>query len=130
MNGKMSFNIENNIEVIQSIELIYENMTISKIEILANISLRVDELICSPDGKQLIFSTEPKSLNQEQMTDYELYSLDLTKPSPLIPLRLTNNLAIEENLKWSTDMVCSFLQLLVRDQLKVTMKIVKVDFIV
>jgi dipeptidyl aminopeptidase/acylaminoacyl peptidase len=39
----------------------------------------------------------------ERITDYELYSLDLTNHSPLIPLRLTNNTAIEQNLKWSTD---------------------------
>jgi Tol biopolymer transport system component len=80
-----------------------ENMAISKIELLANISLRVVKLICSPDGNQLVFSTELPSLKREQVADYELYSLDLTKHSPLIPLRLTNNLAIERNLKWSLD---------------------------
>ena len=36
---------------------INENMTVVKIETLTNISLRVAELICSPDGKQLVFST-------------------------------------------------------------------------
>jgi dipeptidyl aminopeptidase/acylaminoacyl peptidase len=80
-----------------------ENMTISKIEPLTNISMRVVELICSPDGKQLIFSSQPKSLNMELIADYELYSLDLTNQSPLIPLKLTNNSAVERNLKWSTD---------------------------
>jgi dipeptidyl aminopeptidase/acylaminoacyl peptidase len=80
-----------------------ENMTLSKIEPLVNISFRVAELICSPDGKQLVFSTEPKSLIMQQMSDYELYSLDLTNDAPLIPRRLTNNTAIEENLKWSAD---------------------------
>jgi dipeptidyl aminopeptidase/acylaminoacyl peptidase len=80
-----------------------ENMIISKIEPLTNLSLPVVELICSSDGNQLIFSTQAKSLNRERITDYELYSLDLTGHSPLIPLRLTNNLAIERNLKWSID---------------------------
>jgi dipeptidyl aminopeptidase/acylaminoacyl peptidase len=80
-----------------------ENMTVSKIEPLVNISLRVVELMCSPDGKQLVFSTQPKSLIMQTMTDYELYSLDLTNHSSLIPRRLTNNTAIEANLKWSTD---------------------------
>lgn len=82
---------------------INENMTISKIEQLANISLPVYNLICSPDGKQLVFSTQSLSLNQEQMTDYELYSLNLIQQLPLVPLRLTNNLAIEGNLQWSKD---------------------------
>ncbi|CAF4835121.1 unnamed protein product [Rotaria sp. Silwood1] len=86
-----------------------ENMTITKIELLTNISLRVAELICSPDGKQLVFSTLPKSLNMEQITDYELYSLDLTNPLPLTPIRLTNNLAVEANLKWSTDDLLFFI---------------------
>ena len=80
-----------------------ENMTISRIELLTNISLSVVELICSPDGKQLVFSTEPTSLNMERITDYELYSLDLMNLSSLIPLKLTNNLAAEGNLKWSID---------------------------
>ena len=78
-----------------------QNTTISNIETLTNISLRVSELICSSDGKHLIFSTKPPSFNQEFITDYELYSLDLTKQTPIIPRRLTNNSAVEANLKWS-----------------------------
>ncbi|UJR20189.1 hypothetical protein I4U23_023321 [Adineta vaga] len=39
----------------------------------------------------------------EFISDYELYSLDLTKPLPLIPVRLTNNSAVERNLKWAND---------------------------
>lgn len=77
-----------------------ENMTLTKIEFLTNISLRVVEMVCSPDGKRLIYSTQPSSLIMEQMTDYELYSLDLTRQAPITPLRLTNNQAIEANLKW------------------------------
>jgi hypothetical protein len=80
-----------------------ENMIISKIEPLTDISLPVVELICSSDGTQLIFSTQAKSLNRERITDYELYSLDLTNHSSLIPTRLTNNFAIEKNLKCSID---------------------------
>ena len=80
-----------------------ENMAVSHIELLVNISLRVVEIVCSPDGKQLVFSTQPPSLMMEQMVDYELYSLDLTKTSPLVPVRLTYNLAIEADLKWAVD---------------------------
>ncbi|CAF2800635.1 unnamed protein product [Rotaria sp. Silwood2] len=76
-----------------------ENMTITKIELLANISFRVAELICSPDGKKLLFSTRSKSLNMERITDYELYFLDLTNNLPLPPLRLTNNAVVEINLQ-------------------------------
>ncbi|CAF1409433.1 unnamed protein product [Adineta ricciae] len=80
-----------------------ENMTIVKIEPLVNISYSVHEMICSPDGRQLVYSTEPASSQMENMADNELYSLDLSKPSPLIPVRLTNNSAVERNLKWSAD---------------------------
>jgi dipeptidyl aminopeptidase/acylaminoacyl peptidase len=48
-------------------------------------------------------------LNQEWIADYELYSLDLTKQSPLTPLKLTNNSAVEENLKWSSDNLLFFI---------------------
>ena len=80
---------------------ISQNLAISNIEILTNISLRVSQLICSSDGNYLIFSTKSLSPNQEFMTDYELYSLDLIQQTPIIPRRLTNNSAIEANLKWS-----------------------------
>ncbi|CAF1641722.1 unnamed protein product, partial [Adineta ricciae] len=80
-----------------------ENMTIVKIEPLVNISYSVHEMICSSDGRQLIYSTEPASSQMENIVDNELYSLDLTKPSPLIPVRLTNNTAVEKNLKWSAN---------------------------
>ena len=79
------------------------NMTISNIQILTNISLRVNELISSLDGNQLIFSTQPPSLNQEQIIDYELFSLELNQSPPLIPIRLTNNSAVETNLKYSAN---------------------------
>ncbi|CAF0825329.1 unnamed protein product [Adineta steineri] len=80
-----------------------ENMTLTRIVPLVNISYSVNELICSPDGKQLIYSTKPASSNLERIHDYELFLLDLTNPSLSNPLKLTNNSAIEENLKWSTD---------------------------
>ncbi|CAF4938391.1 unnamed protein product [Rotaria sp. Silwood1] len=34
------------------------------------------------------------------MGDFEIYKLDLTSCSPLMPIKLTNNLAIEDDLNW------------------------------
>ncbi|CAF4938537.1 unnamed protein product [Rotaria sp. Silwood1] len=77
-----------------------EDINQFQIEILANISLRVVELICSSDGKRLVYSTESTLQHIESMDDYEIYSIDLTDRSSTIPRRLTNNQAIERNLKW------------------------------
>ncbi|CAF3839108.1 unnamed protein product [Rotaria sp. Silwood1] len=78
----------------------FEDLTQPRIEIVTNISLRVVELICSSDGKRLVFSTESRSRQIESMEDYELYSLDLINHSPFTSIRLTNNQAIERNLKY------------------------------
>ncbi|CAF4042669.1 unnamed protein product, partial [Rotaria sordida] len=77
-----------------------EDINQFQIEILTNISLRVAELICSFDGKHLVFSTESTSQQMESMDDYEIYAMDLTDRSSTVPRRLTNNQAIERNLKW------------------------------
>ncbi|CAF4329403.1 unnamed protein product [Rotaria sp. Silwood2] len=79
------------------------NMTAYNIEIVANISLRVEKMICSSDGRQLIFSTVPRSDRMESMDDYEIYSIDLTNYSFSVPLRLTYNQAYETDLEWSSD---------------------------
>ena len=74
-----------------------------QIDIVANISLSVSELICSPDGKYLVYSTESRNGQIESMGDYEIYSLLLTSPSTTVPSRLTNNQAIERKLAWFKD---------------------------
>lgn len=71
-----------------------------QIEAITNISLRVTELICSPDGKFLVFSTESRSQEIESLIDYEIYLLDVSNNSSSIPIQLTFNQVIEEDLKW------------------------------
>ncbi|CAF4182956.1 unnamed protein product [Rotaria magnacalcarata] len=77
-----------------------EDINRFQIEILANISLRVVELVCSFDGRRLVFSTESTLQHIESMDDYDVYSIDLTDHSSIVPRRLTNNQRIERNLKW------------------------------
>ncbi|CAF2963396.1 unnamed protein product, partial [Rotaria sp. Silwood2] len=77
-----------------------EDITAYKIETLINISLRVAELICSPDGRRLLFSTSSKLGDLESMEDFEIYALDLMNRSQTVPIRLTNNQAYEEELTW------------------------------
>ena len=75
--------------------------------IVTNISLRgVAELLCSPDGNHLVFSFEANSQRIEQMDEYELYVLDLRRPSAArSPTRLTNNRTIERTLKWLNESI-------------------------
>ena len=80
-----------------------EDITQFRIEPLTNISVRVAQLICSPDGKHLVFSTESRSQEIESIDDFELYSYDLSNHSSSAPVRLTNNQAIEQNLQWMND---------------------------
>lgn len=71
---------------------------------IANVSLRISEMICSSDGNRLIFSTESKSGRLEKLDDYELFSLDLNDSSAR-PRRLTTNRAIERHLRWCNESV-------------------------
>ncbi|CAF4231925.1 unnamed protein product, partial [Adineta steineri] len=70
-----------------------------QIEPVINISLRVLELICAPDGKHLVFSTGAPSQQTESMDDYEIFSYDLTSSSPPKPVLLMKNHVSEQNLK-------------------------------
>ena len=68
-----------------------------KINSVTNISLRVAELLCSPDGRYIVFSSEANSQRIERIDEYEIYAFDLQQTNAI---RLTNNQAIERNLKW------------------------------
>lgn len=81
----------------------FENTAETQINVVMNISLGVAELICSPDGKYLVYSTESRSGQIESMDDFEIYSLNLANPYPSVPFRLTNNQAIERKLTWFKD---------------------------
>jgi len=81
-----------------------DNFKISKQIQLIDIDQRVDQLTCSLDGSQLVFSVKPSIRIRERITDYELYSLNLNSTELEFSLtKLTNNKAIEKNLKWSFD---------------------------
>jgi len=82
---------------------------------IATSPLRVDELVGSPDGAKLAFMAIPINKREEKYQDYEIYSVDLARvaraPSPANPAsdqfpqvrRITNNQAVEHDLRWAND---------------------------
>ena len=73
-------------------------------QVVASSPLRVTELVASPDGRRLAFASNSISQREEKINDYEIYVVDLTKPSPSqTPRQLTHNQAEEQNLRWSKD---------------------------
>ncbi len=77
-------------------------------------ALRVEDLINSPDGGKLAFTTNSISQRQEKNEDVEIYVVDVARASqpasaegaakaPVAPRRVTNNQALEEKLHWSAD---------------------------
>jgi acylaminoacyl-peptidase len=78
---------------------------------LASTPWRVQEMVVSPDGQRLAFSTESVSERQERISEFEVYSVALAKASPDSPPRqLTHNEAMEQNLRWSPDSQHVFFQ--------------------
>ena len=78
----------------------FESMPPFRIDLVTNISLHVAELICSPDDKYLVYSTESRNGQIESIEDFEIYSFNLRNRSSS---RLTNNQAIERKLTWFKD---------------------------
>jgi len=81
---------------------------------VAGISLRVDQLVTSPDGQKLAFLTNAVSQRQEKAEDVEIYTVDVNVARALLPAnagsetklaprRITNNQAVEGRLHWATD---------------------------
>jgi dipeptidyl aminopeptidase/acylaminoacyl peptidase len=82
---------------------------------IATSPLRVDDLVTSPDGSKLAFTTNSINQRQEKAEDVEIYAIDLAgmarAPSPATaasatnsqPRQLTHNQAIEGNLRWAND---------------------------
>ncbi len=78
---------------------------------IATISLRVDDLITSPDGTKLAFVSNAINQRQEKYEDVEIYEVDVARaPSPASsenkatePRRLTKNQAVEGHLHWASD---------------------------
>ncbi len=61
---------------------------------------KVDELVASPDGSSIAFTTDSTSGRVEGVSDYEIY---LASANGGQARRLTNNEAVESHLRWSPD---------------------------
>ncbi len=79
---------------------------------IATSPLRVDDLVTSPDGSKLAFTTNSINQRQEKAEDVEIYTVDVARaPSPATaasatnsqPRQLTHNQAVEGNLRWAND---------------------------
>ena len=88
---------------------------------IATTPLRVDDLVASPDGRKLAFTSNAINRRQEKYEDVEIYTLDLTNvdltnvaraPSPAgdnanadltQPRRITHNQAQETRPHWAND---------------------------
>ena len=65
---------------------------------------RVKSMAVSPDGTQVAYATDSVSERFESLTDVEIYVADTTKPAASNTARqLTNNQALEDNVRWSPD---------------------------
>jgi len=81
--------------------------------ILATSSLRVENIITSPDGTKLAFLTNAISQRQEKNEDVEIYEVDVEQPpsaatagsesKPPAPRQLTHNQAVETHPHWASD---------------------------
>jgi dipeptidyl aminopeptidase/acylaminoacyl peptidase len=70
--------------------------------------LRVDQLVTSPDGKNLAFLTSSINERQERYADFEIYTVELASaPSPpetpLAARQVTNNEGQEQHIGWAND---------------------------
>ena len=89
---------------------------------LTTLPLRVENLVTSPDGAHLAFTTSSPNQREEKLQDFEIFTLDLPQPrvgepsvvagdSPaklpsqpiLQPHQLTHNQAQEQSLHWASD---------------------------
>jgi dipeptidyl aminopeptidase/acylaminoacyl peptidase len=82
---------------------------------IAHTALRVDQLSIARDGKRLAFLTSSVSERQEKVEDIELFLLNLkndsaTNQAGVVPIRLTQNEAVELNLEWAPDNLHLFFQ--------------------
>ena len=71
---------------------------------LANTPWRVQGMDISPDGRQIAFVTESVSERDEKIGEFEIYSVDLANAAPsLPPHRVTQNEAVEQDIRWAAD---------------------------
>ena len=71
---------------------------------VASTQWRVDQMVASPNGSTLAFVTTSISQRQEKVEEYEIFAVDLTNASAQQKARqVTNNHAVEGDLRWSPD---------------------------
>ena len=71
---------------------------------IASMSLRVDDLVTSPDGTRLAFVTNAINQRQEKYEDVEIYVLTVgAGSSPAQPQRITHNQGEEVRPRWAND---------------------------
>jgi dipeptidyl aminopeptidase/acylaminoacyl peptidase len=72
--------------------------------LISSVGLRVDHLLCSPDGNKLAFLSNSVSQRQEKNEEVELFVIDLDGSiTRHIPRRVTSNQAIETQPHWAND---------------------------
>ena len=64
--------------------------------------LRVENLVASPDGARLAFTSSSINQREEKVDDFEIYTVGL-KEHAAAPHRVTNNLAQEISPRWAAD---------------------------
>lgn len=76
---------------------------------IASSPLRMDDLDASPDGHRLAFVTSSISQRQEKVSEFEIFTLDLTAANlPVPPKQITKNEGVETDLRWAPDNVHVF----------------------
>jgi dipeptidyl aminopeptidase/acylaminoacyl peptidase len=65
--------------------------------------LRVDQLVTSPDGKNLAFLTSSINRRQEKYADFEIYTVELASARPETARQVTNNEGQEQHISWAND---------------------------
>ena len=71
---------------------------------LATTPLRIDDLVTSPDGKKLAWTSNAINQRQEKYEDVEIYTLDLPPANAAAqPRRITHNQAVEGHPRWAND---------------------------
>jgi dipeptidyl aminopeptidase/acylaminoacyl peptidase len=77
---------------------------------IATSPLRVENLVASPDGSKLAFTTNAINQRQEKVEDVEIYVAPASSPAKaggannlVQPRQLTHNQAYEQTLRWAND---------------------------
>ncbi len=71
---------------------------------IASTPWRVQQMVVSPDGLNLAFTTSSISEREEKVEEFEIFNVDLPAASlQRLPRQLTRNAAVEHQIYWSPD---------------------------